>query len=119
MLTGLLIALLGAAIVAVAMITMAKLFEIIEGMLKKHEGLQPITGDLDVLLSGEIKKKLEGKQQVSLEALKQKLKNKSMYQASVDHEGNVKDIEILNTDKRDNDVEELLEENDGLIMWAV
>lgn len=119
MLTGLLIALLGAAIVAIAVITMAKLFEIIEKKIKQHAGTQPITGDLEELLSGEIKKKLDGKQRVSLDALQQKLKKKPLYQASVDSEGKIQDIEILNTDKRDNDVEELLKENDGLIVWAV
>lgn len=119
MLTGLLFALLGAAIVAISIITMAKLFEIIEKKLKQHEGTQPVTGDLSKLLGGIIVDKLDSKQRVSLESLQKKLKKKPLYQASVNSKGEIEDIEIINSDKQDNDVEELLKENDGLIAWAV
>lgn len=118
MFMGLLIALLGAAMIYVSIITLAWLFNVIEKKIKKYPGTLPITGDLEELLSSTIKDSLDGKQKVSLKELQIKIKEKALVQANVDNEGNVKDIEIINSDKRDNELEELLEENNGLIQWT-
>lgn len=115
---GIVIALLAAAFVALTIITLAKLFDFIEKKLKVDPGTS-VTGSMRDLLEDIIESKLEDKQVHSLESLKKKLKDKAMYVGNLDENGKVFNLEILNSEQRASDVEDLLEENDGMLVLTV
>lgn len=109
--------LIAAAVIWWGTIAFGKLFNHLEGKVNKGEGTT-IVGGVDEILTEELQKKLEGKQKTSLDKLRKKVGSKGIMTCELDQNNKVRTdtIEWLGADQREQEVQELLDQEDGLLV---
>lgn len=106
---------LTALITFIAIITIAKIINVLEKRLKNGackgglERFQDIINDI-------LKTKLDSAQIHSLDELREKVKRDAMVAFDVDENNVVSNVEIINTNCVDDDVNTLLDKNNGLLL---
>lgn len=109
--------LLAAAVVWWGLIALGALLDHLETKVNNAGGTTVATTVEDIL-SEEIEKKIGDAQKVSFEKLKKKVGQKGMMTCELDENNKVKTdtIEWIGADQRDQEVQDMLDEYDGLLM---
>ena len=106
---------LTALITFIAIITIAKIINILEKKLKNgacKEGLERLQDIINEIT----KTKLDSAQIHSLDELRGRVKENALVVFDVDENNNVSNVEIINTNRVDDDVNTLLDKNNGLLL---
>ena len=107
-----------AAITFIAIITIAKILNVLEERLKNGASKSGFERFQDII-NEIIKAKLDATQTHALNDLLRKTKKGSLVAFDLDEDKNISNVEIINTNRVDNEVNELLDENDGLLLAAL
>lgn len=121
MLSGLLIAILGAAIVAIAVVTIAKIINWIQERLNNGAS-KVIEVVADPIITDAIKDAIDHAEEHSIDELNALIKiNESITPettaiANVDKDGKIYDLSLIKANHLDDEVKELFDKNNGVLV---
>lgn len=116
MFTGILLALLAAAIVTAVIITLAALFDCLEEIAKEN-GDTGVLKDAEDLIAQVMNDSISDANKVALSKLRKKAGKEGIFVAPVENGKVVKEkLTLISSDQRDEETQALMNENGGMLL---